>query len=132
MTENGEEKRNYRVRRVDEMPQETEMLPEDPLDNLPDPLAREGLLPIVAFVLLCLSGFAVMVIARAVTSGSALIATGCILTLAVVLFGIAALVRGMFASLRRQEKGQTARRLSACVMAAACVLGIALGVLFVV
>lgn len=64
-------KKNYQVKLVEEdtKPVEPERLEEDPLENLPDLSSRTGGLPIVTFVLICLSAGIIMLIARVLTGG---------------------------------------------------------------
>ena len=73
-------KKNYQVKLVEEdtKPVEPERLEEDPLENLPDLSSRTGGLPIVTFVLICLSAGIIMLIARVLTAESVAIAAGCI------------------------------------------------------
>ena len=101
-------KKNYQVKLVEEdtKPVEPERLEEDPLENLPDLSSRTGGLPIVTFVLICLSAGIIMLIARVLTAESMAMAAGCIAFVLLALFGIVALIRGMFQKLHAKGTEQ--------------------------
>ena len=115
-------KKNYQVKLVEEdtKPVEPERLEEDPLENLPDLSSRTGGLPIVTFVLICLSAGIIMLIARVLTAESVAMAAGCIAFVLIALFGIVALIRGMFQKLHAQKEQSSAFAPSCCGVLARC------------
>ena len=123
-------KKNYQVKLVEEdsRPVEPERLEEDPLENLPDLSSRTGGLPIVTFVLICLSAGIIMLIARVLTAESMAMAAGCIAFVLIALFGIVALIRGMFQKLHAQKEQSSAYLLSAVVMTIGILAGLIIGV----
>ncbi len=131
MAEPEKKERTYKITQIDEEkqqaePEEPDRLPEDPLDHLPE-MTSSGIMPIVVFVLVCLTAFAVMMAGQLMTADSVRFIVGYVAIIAVMLFGIAALMRGMTARQRRQQKpvGSTV-----AVMVVAIVVGAALGVMF--
>lgn len=131
MEKKDKQKQRYRIQRLDEKQpdetQEPDRLPEDPLDQLPDVTSQTAGLPVVTFVLLCLAGFVVMLIRRA-AAGDVLVVACCVVAIAIALFGIVALVRGMFEKLRKQNSNPIWYRISGFVMAAGIVVGIVCGI----
>lgn len=123
-------KKNYQVKLVEEdtKPVEPERLEEDPLENLPDLSSRTGGLPIVTFVLICLSAGIIMLIARVLTAESMAMAAGCIAFVLIALFSIVALIRGMFQKLHAQKEQGSAYLLSAVVMTIGILAGLIIGV----
>lgn len=113
-----------------EAPQQSNQLQEDPLDNLPELSEQSGGLPVVAFILVCLSAFAVFLMRRAATADSLLVLVCCVAMAGIMLFGMAALVRGMFRRLHDQRAAQHWFPISAGVMAAALILGAVVGIFF--
>lgn len=129
-------KKNYTITQVNEesteaeeikSEQETE-LQEDPLENLPDLSSRTGGLPIVTFILICLSGGVVMVINKILAGGSILFLAGCILVIGISIFGIIALIRGIFTRLHNQQAAEYWYPLSSVIMAASILIGVMIGV----
>lgn len=118
--------RNYRVQRIDD--QEPERLPEDPLDQMPDLTAQTGGLPIVTFVLICLAASAVMLMGRVLTAHSGLLSMAYALLELVVVFGVVALIRGMFRKLHREKEAAFWYPVSGAVMAAGIVIGVIIGI----
>jgi len=125
-----ENKTNYQVKLVEEKPQpvEPERLEEDPLKNLPDLSSQTGGLPIVTFILVCLSAGIMMLIARILTAGSVPMTVGCIVCILIALFGIVALIRGMFQKLHAQKEKSSSYTLSAAVMTIGILVGLIIGV----
>ena len=125
-----ENKTNYQVKLVEEKsePVQPERLEEDPLENLPDLSSQTGGLPIVTFILVCLSGGIILLIERVLTAGSVPIAVGCIAFILMALFGIVALIRGMFQKLHAQKEQSSAYTLSAAVMTIGILVGLIIGV----
>ena len=121
-------KKNYQVKLVEEdtKPVEPERLEEDPLENLPDLSSRTG--GLVTFVLICLSAGIIMLIARVLTAESMAMAAGCIAFVLIALFGIVALIRGMFQKLHAQKEQSSAYLLSAVVMTIGILAGLIIGV----
>lgn len=125
-----ENKTNYQVKLVEEKsePVQPERLEEDPLENLPDLSSQTGGLPIVTFILVCLSAGIILLIERVLTAGSVPIAVGCIAFILMALFGIVALIRGMFQKLHAQKEQSSAYTLSATVMTIGILVGLIIGV----
>lgn len=125
-----ENKTNYQVKLVEEKsePVQPERLEEDPLENLPDLSSQTGGLPIVTFILVCLSAGIILLIERVLTAGSVPIAVGCIAFILMALFGIVALIRGMFQKLHAQKEQSSAYTLSAAVMTIGILVGLIIGV----
>ncbi|WP_432620694.1 hypothetical protein [Butyricicoccus sp.] len=125
-----ENKTNYQVKLVEEKsePVQPERLEEDPLENLPDLSSQTGGLPIVTFILVCLSAGIILLIERVLTVGSVPIAVGCIAFILMALFGIVALIRGMFQKLHAQKEQSSAYTLSAAVMTIGILVGLIIGV----
>lgn len=126
----SENKTNYQVKLVEEKsePVQPERLEEDPLENLPDLSSQTGGLPIVTFILVCLSAGIILLIERVLTAGSVPIAVGCIAFILMALFGIVALIRGMFQKLHAQKEQSSAYTLSAAVMTIGILVGLIIGV----
>ena len=108
---------------------EPERLEEDPLDNLPDLTSQTGGLPIVTFVLICLAACAIFLMNRMLTAGTALVSVGCVLMIFILLFGMVALIRGMFRRLHDQKQANSWYGISAAVMTIGIVAGIVVGIL---
>lgn len=125
-----ENKKNYQVKLVEEKsePVQPERWDEDPLENLPDLSSQTGGLPIVTFILVCLSAGIILLIERVLTAGSVPIAVGCIAFILMALFGIVALIRGMFQKLHAQKEQSSAYTLSAAVMTIGILVGLIIGV----
>lgn len=125
-----ENKTNYQVKLVEEKsePVQPERLEEDPLENLPDLSSQTGGLPIVTFILVCLSAGIILLIERVLTAGSVPIAVGCIAFILMALFGIVALIRGMFQKLHAQKEQNSSYTLSAAVMTIGILVGLIIGV----
>lgn len=110
--------KKYRIERVEQ---------QDPLDHLPDVSEQTGGLPIVTFVLVCLAACAVILVRKILASTSILVSAGCVVFLLILIFGVTALVRGMFRKLQAQKEPSVWYKLSALVMAAGCILGVLIG-----
>lgn len=125
-----EKKTNYQVKLVEEKsePVQPERLDEDPLENLPDLSSQTGGLPIVTFVLICLSAGIIMLIERILTAGSLPMTIGCMAFILIALFGIVALIRGMFQKLHAQKERSSSYMLSAVVMTVGILVGLIIGV----
>lgn len=127
-----ENKKKYTVTEVKEETdpeQETEdRLAEDPLDHLPDVSSQTGGLPIVTFVLVCLSAGSVMMIGRALTAGSVLRSLAFLFVIGMLVFGMVALIRGMFTKLHNQQEKEYWYPLSAAIMAAGILVGLMIGI----
>ncbi len=125
-------KKNYTITEVKEdadPEQEAQnRLTEDPLDHLPDVSSRTGGLPIVTFILVCLSACSVMMIGKVLTAESALFALICLLVIGIVVFGMVALIRGMFTKLHHQQEKEYWYPLSAAIMAAGILVGLIIGI----
>ncbi|MDO4173629.1 MAG: hypothetical protein Q4D42_02585 [Eubacteriales bacterium] len=131
MPENGQKQKNYRVERIAEEPEQetTDQLEQDPLEQLPDVSAQTGGLPIVTFILICLAACCIILLNKAFVSTSLVFSAGCLLFAAILVFGIAALIRGMFVKLYRQKEPQHWYAISAVVMAVGVFVGIVVGIL---
>ncbi len=127
-----ENKKKYTITEVKEETdpeQETEdRLAEDPLDHLPDVSSQTGGLPIVTFVLVCLSAGSVMMIGRALTAGSVLRSLAFLFVIGMLVFGMVALIRGMFTKLHNQQEKEYWYPLSAAIMAAGILVGLIIGI----
>lgn len=127
-----ENKKKYTITEVKEETdpeQETEdRLAEDPLDHLPDVSSQTGGLPIVTFVLVCLSAGSVMMIGRALTAGSVLRSLAFLFVIGMLVFGMVALIRGMFTKLHNQQEKEYWYPLSAAIMAAGILVGLMIGI----
>lgn len=125
-----ENKTNYQVKLVEEKsePVQPERWDEDPLENLPDHSSQTGGLPIVTFILVCLSAGIILLIERVLTAGSVPMAVGCIAFILMALFGIVALIRGMFQKLHAQKEESSSYMLSAAVMTVGILVGLIIGI----
>ncbi|MGM9678105.1 MAG: hypothetical protein ACI3XW_10880 [Butyricicoccus sp.] len=127
-----ENKKKYTITEVKEETdpeQESEdRLAEDPLDHLPDVSSQTGGLPIVTFVLVCLSAGSVMMIGRALTAGSVLRSLAFLFVIGMLVFGMVALIRGMFTKLHNQQEKEYWYPLSAAIMAAGILVGLIIGI----
>lgn len=127
-----ENKKTYTITEVKEETdpeQESEdRLAEDPLDHLPDVSSQTGGLPIVTFVLVCLSAGSVMMIGRALTAGSVLRSLAFLFVIGMLVFGMVALIRGMFTKLHNQQEKEYWYPLSAAIMAAGILVGLMIGI----
>ena len=127
-----ENKKKYTITEVKEETdpeQESEdRLAEDPLDHLPDVSSQTGGLPIVTFVLVCLSAGSVMMIGRALTAGSVLRSLAVLFVIGMLVFGMVALIRGMFTKLHNQQEKEYWYPLSAAIMAAGILVGLIIGI----
>ncbi|MDD6612729.1 MAG: hypothetical protein PUE91_11040 [Clostridiales bacterium] len=127
-----ENKKKYTITEVKEETdpeQESEdRLAEDPLDHLPDVSSQTGGLPIVTFVLVCLSAGSVMMIGRALTAGSVLRSLAFLFVIGMLVFGMVALIRGMFTKLHNQQEKEYWYPLSAAIMAAGILVGLMIGI----
>lgn len=103
---------------------------QDPLDNLPDVSEQTGGLPIVTFVLICLSAASILLVERMLAGHSVLIVAFGMCMEIVVIFGIVALIRGMFEKLRRQNESKKWYPISAAVMALGIALGLVIGTMY--
>lgn len=125
-------KKKYTITEVKEeadSEQETQnRLTEDPLDDLPDVSSRTGGLPIVTFILVCLSACSVMMIGRVITAESFLRALACLFVIGILVFGMVALLRGMFTKLHNQQEKEYWYPLSAAIMAAGILVGLIIGI----
>ena len=125
-------KKNYTITEVkeDADPEQDAQnrLAEDPLDHLPDVSSRTGGLPIVTFILICLSACSVLMIGRVLTAGSVLISAGCVFVIGILVFGMVALIRGMFTKLHHQQEKEYWYPLSAAIMAAGILVGLIIGI----
>lgn len=137
MDHHDKKTKNYRIECIEDEPNgktagaaQPERLETDPLDDLPDVSEQTGGLPFVTFVLICLSACSVFLINRMVTAGSGLVAVGCVLMIMILVFGIVALVRGMFRRLHDQQEKAIWYRISAVVMTIAILGGAIGGILF--
>ena len=129
MANQDENQVKYRVECVEDDNAQPERLAHDPLDELPDVSNQTGGLPIVTFVLLCLSACAVFLVNRMLTAGSALVSVCCVLMIVVLVFGMVSLIRGMFRKLHDQKEANAWYGISAAVMAAGIVIGVIVGIL---
>lgn len=137
MEEKDGKRKNYRIECIEDETNgktagaaQPERLAEDPLDNLPDLSSQTGGLPIVTFILICLSACSIFLVNRMLTAGSALVSTGCVLMIIILVFGIVALIRGMFRRLHDQKEAMVWYGISAAVMAAGIIAGAVGGILF--
>lgn len=137
MEEKIKKEKNYRIECIEDEREgktggaaQPERLAEDPLDDLPDLSSQTGGLPIVTFILICLSACSIFLVNRMLTAGSALISVCCVLMIVVLVFGIVALLRGMFRKLRDQRENTVWYGISAAVMAAGIIAGVVGGILF--
>ena len=125
-------KKKYTITEVKEETdpeQESEdRLAEDPLDHQPDVSSQTGGLPIVTFVLVCLSAGSVMMIGRALTAGSVLRSLAFLFVIGMLVFGMVALIRGMFTKLHNQQEKEYWYPLSAAIMAAGILVGLIIGI----
>ena len=136
MEENGGKSTNYRIECIEDEPKaktagaaEPERLETDPLDNLPDLSSQTGGLPIVTFILFCLSACSVFLINRMITAHSMLISVGCALIIMILPFRIVARIRGMFRKLHNQKEDIKWYGISATVMTAGIIIGAIVGIL---
>lgn len=125
-----ENKKNYQVKLVEDKsePVQPERLEKDPLEDLPDLSSQTGGLPIVTFILICLSAGIVLLIERILTAGSLPMTIGCVVIILLALFGIVALIRGMFQKLHAQKERSSSYMLSAVVMTVGILVGLIIGV----
>lgn len=131
MAEDGKQK-NYRIECIEDengnrlgaAEEQPEQLQQDPLDAL------TGGLPVVTFVLVCLSACVVILIERMLTAASVLFSVCCVGIEAILVFGIVALIRGMFQRLHQQQEDQKWYPISAAVMAAGIAIGLAVGAVY--
>lgn len=136
MAEKEKNQLQYKVECIDDKPaasdisNEPDRLAEDPLDHLPDVSSQTGGLPVVTFVLICLSACAVLLISRMLSAGSLLAAVFCVLMEVILVFGVIALIRGMFQKLRNQNETPFWYPFSAAVMVIGIAAGIIIGVVF--
>lgn len=113
---------------TDTEPQTQPQLTEDPLDDLPDVSNQTGGLPIVAFVLVCLSACSVFMIGRILTSESVLLSAACVVVIGILIFGMVALIRGMFAKLHHEQKKDSWYLFNTAVMAIGILVGLTIGI----
>ncbi|MDO4286697.1 MAG: hypothetical protein Q4C40_03120 [Eubacteriales bacterium] len=131
MAETERKQSNYRIESVEEQPvhKAVDRLEKDPLDDMPDVSAQTGGLPIVTFILICLAACCMILIGKVIVSGSILLSMACLLFVAILVFGIAALIRGMFTKLHNQKEPQYWYAISAAVMAVGVLAGMIIGIL---
>ena len=136
MAETDKKQKNYKIECIEDengpvkqLETEPEELLEDPLDNLPNVSSQTGGLPIVTFVQICLSAGGIMLVKRMLAQPTVLMIAMCTVLEIVVLFGIAALFRGMFQKLRDDGAGQIWYPLSTVIMILGIALGAALGLI---
>ena len=137
MAEDGKQK-NYRIECIEDengnrlgaAEEQPEQLQQDPLDALPDVSSQTGGLPVVTSVLVCLSACVVILIERMLTAASVLFSVCCVGIEAILVFGIVALIRGMFQRLHQQQEDQKWYPISAAVMAAGIAIGLAVGAVY--
>lgn len=137
MDHHDKKTKNYRIECIEDETNgknaeaaQPERLETDPLDDLPDVSEQTGGLPFVTFVLICLSACAIFLVNRMVTAGSGLVAVGCVLMILILVFGIVALVRGMFRKLHDEQAATVWYGISAAVMTIAILGGVIGGILF--
>ena len=82
----------------------------------------------MTFILVCLSAGIIMLIERILTAGSVPMTVGCIVCILIALFGIVALIRGMFQKLHTQKEKSSSYTLSAVVMTIGILVGLIIGV----
>lgn len=131
MAENEKKTYKVNVQQVDETPieepKEPETLQNDPLEELPDLSASTGGLPVVCFVLVCITAFFIMV-GRQMLSGTILwIMAGCAVIDIILLGGIYSLIRGMFRRLKQQNADKKWNTIAAIAMTASIVIGVLVG-----
>lgn len=128
-----ENKKHYTITEVKEEnspEQQVQTQPaDDPLDELPDVSEQTGGLPIVTFVLVCLSACCVFMIGRIFTADSILLSVACVAVIGILIFGMVALIRGMFAKLHNEKKKDSWYLLSTAVMAIGIFVGLVIGIL---
>lgn len=130
MAENQQKQRNYRIESIEDQPanKAVDRLEKDPLDDMPDVSAQTGGLPIVTFILICLAACCMILVGKVIVSDSILLSMVCLLLVAILVFGIVALIRGMFAKLNNQKEPRHWYIISSVVMAVGVLAGMIIGI----
>ncbi|MCD8355176.1 MAG: hypothetical protein LUE11_01200 [Clostridia bacterium] len=130
MADTDEKEKNYTVKRIENenVTEPDRKLEQDPLDHLPDVSSQTGGLPIVTFVLICLAACAMILMSKVITAGSVLVSVVCVLIIAILVFGMIALIRGMFTKLHNQNEKERWYPISSIIMAAGILAGLIIGI----
>lgn len=118
---------SYSVRPAEEPTQPKQERIPDPMDNLPDVSSKTGGIPIVLFIIVCITAFGVMALKKAFGSSSLAVSLACMFFAVIMVFGDGALVVGIRRKLRQDGSKPFWQPLSLVLSVLAAVLGAMIG-----